>query len=99
MKNSNLTICNTTIHPGETASLALPLPELYSCTSFYMPIKIVHGKKAGPCLLVFSAAQGYELNGIEIINRLLDSSLENLCGTLILVPGPDHECLVINPIM
>jgi len=86
MKNSNLTICNTTIYPGETANLALPLPELYSCTSFYMPIKIVHGKKAGPCLLIFSAAQGYELNGIEIVNRLLASSLEGLCGTLILVP-------------
>ncbi len=86
MKNSNLSICNATIHPGETASLALPLPELYSCTSFYMPIKIVHGKKAGPCILIFSAAKGDELNGIEIVNRLIADLSQDLSGTLILVP-------------
>jgi predicted deacylase len=86
MKNSSLTICNATIYPGETAHLALPLPELYSCTSFYMPIKVVHGKKTGPCLLIFSAAKGEELNGIEIINRLLLSLAQQLSGTLILVP-------------
>ncbi|MDP3560664.1 MAG: succinylglutamate desuccinylase/aspartoacylase family protein [Legionellaceae bacterium] len=86
MKNTNLTICNATIHPGETAHLALPLPELYSCTSFYMPIKVVHGRKKGPCLLIFSAVKGEELNGIEIINRLLLSLSQQICGTLILVP-------------
>lgn len=86
LKNSNLIICNASIHPGETANLALPLPELYSCTSFYMPIKVIHGKKAGPCLLIFSAAKGDELNGIEIVNRLLSDQSKNLCGTVILVP-------------
>lgn len=87
MKNSNLTICNATIHPGEIANLALPLPELYSCTSFYMPIKVVHGKQAGPCMLIFSALKGDELNGMEIINRLLNpEKLKNLKGTLIAIP-------------
>ncbi len=87
MKNSNLTICDATIHPGETANLALPLPELYSCTSFYMPIKVVHGKQAGPCVLLFSALKGDELNGLEIINRLLDPErLHDLKGTLIAIP-------------
>lgn len=87
MKNSNLTICDATIHPGEVANLALPLPELYSCTSFYMPIKVVHGKYTGPCLLIFSALKGDELNGLEIINRLLaPEKLKNLCGTLITIP-------------
>lgn len=87
MKNSNLQICDATIHPGETANLALPLPEFYSCVSFYMPIKVVHGKQAGPCLVIFSAVKGDELNGLEIINRLLQSeALKNLCGTLIAIP-------------
>jgi uncharacterized protein len=87
MKNSNLTICDATIHPGEIANLALPLPELYSCTSFYMPIKVVHGKQAGPCVLVFSALKGDELNGLEIINRLLEPGrLQHLKGTLIAIP-------------
>ncbi|WP_133128032.1 succinylglutamate desuccinylase/aspartoacylase family protein [Legionella nagasakiensis] len=87
MKNSNLPICNVTIHPGETANLALPLPEFYSCVSFYMPIKVVHGKQAGPCLLIFSTVKGDELNGLEIINRLLQSDeLKQLHGTLIAIP-------------
>lgn len=87
MKQSNLTICDVTIHPGERANLALPMPEFYSCTSFYMPIKVVHGKEAGPCLLIFAAVNGDELNGLEIINRLLDSEeIKDLKGTLIAVP-------------
>lgn len=87
MKNNNLTICNQTIYPGEQASLALPLPELFSCAPMYMPIKVFHGKHAGPCLLVTAAMHGNELNGAEIINRLMQSSaLKKLKGTLIAVP-------------
>jgi predicted deacylase len=87
IKNSKFTICDVTIHPGETASLALPLPEFYSCASFFMPIKIVHGKEAGPCILIFSAVKGDQLNGLEIISRLLESpQLQNIRGTLIAVP-------------
>ncbi|WP_131782862.1 succinylglutamate desuccinylase/aspartoacylase family protein [Legionella gresilensis] len=87
MKNTNLMICDATIHPGETANLALPLPEYYSCTNFYMPIKVIHGKQAGPCLLIFAGVNGDELNGIEIINRLLKADqLRNIRGTLIAVP-------------
>lgn len=87
MKNSKLNICNATIHPGEQVNLALPLPDFYSCTSFYMPIKVIHGKEHGPCLLIFSAVKGDELNGLEIINRLLESDrLSRMRGTLIAVP-------------
>lgn len=87
MKNSNLKICDAVIQPGETANLALPLPDYNSCTSFYMPIKVVHGKEAGPCVLIFSGLDGNEFNGIEIINRLLKLDLLNeLRGTLITVP-------------
>lgn len=87
MKNANLTICDVTIHPGERINLALPLPDLYSCTSFYMPITVVHGKLSGPCLLIFSTVKGDELNGLEIINRVLDlDELNQLRGTLIIVP-------------
>jgi uncharacterized protein len=87
MKNSKLQICNAIIHPGEQANLALPLPDLYSCTSLYMPIKVMHGKESGPCLLVFSAVKSDELNGLEIINRLNQSiDFNQLKGTLITVP-------------
>lgn len=87
MKNNKLHILDATIQPGESANLALPLPEQYSCSPLYMPIKVIHGKKAGPCLLVFSTINGNELNGIEIINKLVKYSEENLIsGTLIAIP-------------
>lgn len=87
MKNSNLNFFNTTIYPGEMTSLALPLPEFYSCTAFHMPIKILHGHEAGPCLLIFSALRGEELNGLEIINRLMEvMANRSLCGTIIAIP-------------
>ncbi len=87
MKNKPLQICNMTIHPGETLSLALPLPELFSCAPLYMPVKVIHGKKPGPCVLVTSAMRGDELNGTEIIRRLLEvSAMKQLHGTLIAIP-------------
>jgi hypothetical protein len=52
-----------------------------------MPIKVIHGKQPGPCILVTAAMHGNELNGTEIINRLLNlSSVKKLKGTLIAVP-------------
>ena len=98
MKNSNLTFFNTTIHPGEMLNLALPLPEFYSCSSFHMPIKIMHGKEAGPCVLIFSAVKGDELNGLEIINQLLKSKpLQSLRGTLIAIPVLNVLGLINHP--
>jgi predicted deacylase len=87
MKNSNMSICDAIIQPGEAANLALPLPEYNSCTSFHMPIKVVHGKEAGPCILIFSGVEGNEFNGVEIINRVL-KMIESvpLRGSLIAVP-------------
>lgn len=87
IKSSPLTIFSETIHPGEQLSLALPLPELFSCAPLYMPIKVLHGKQSGPCLLVTAVMHGNELNGTEIINRLLSSiNIKHLRGTLIAVP-------------
>lgn len=87
MKNKNIQICDITIHPGESLSLALPLPELFSCAPLYMPIKVVHGKEEGPTVLVIAGVHGNELNGTEIINQLLATkSLSKLKGTLIAVP-------------
>jgi predicted deacylase len=87
MKSTSLRICDVTIQPGETANLALPLPDYNSCTSFYMPIKVVHGKRPGPCVLIFSGLEGNEFNGIEICNRLLKlEGIKSLKGTLITIP-------------
>jgi predicted deacylase len=87
MTNPILTICNATIHSGESTNLALPLPEQFSCAPLYMPIKVVKGKKPGPCLLIFSTIKGTELNGIEIVNRVMEAlDPKQMAGTVIAIP-------------
>lgn len=48
MKNKSIKICDVTVHPGEMANLAMPLPEEYSCAPLYMPIKVIQGLKKRP---------------------------------------------------
>lgn len=87
MRNIKIKICDTFVHPGEMANLAMPLPEQYSCAPLYMPIKVICGIKKGPCLVIFSVLKGTELNGLEIANRVTRIIDPNkLYGTIIAVP-------------
>jgi len=87
MKNTTIQICDAVIQPGEETTLALPMPEQYSCAQMFMPIRVIHGKTAGPCLLLFSTLNGNELNGMEIVNRLIDNlDADQISGTIIAIP-------------
>lgn len=82
-----LEIGGVEIKPGETKKLELPLPQLYTDTHMSMPVYVQRGKRPGPTMFVSSAIHGDELNGIEIVGRLIKSkSIKALRGTLIAVP-------------
>lgn len=82
-----LIINQQTIKPGTITTIDLPLPELYTHTLMTMPIHVVCGKKPGPRLFVSAAIHGNELNGVEIVRRLLKQpGLDKLRGDLIAVP-------------
>jgi len=86
-KNKSITIGATRVRPGERASINLPIADLYTGTSVSMPVKVVNGKRPGPVLFVSAAIHGDELNGVEVIRRLLkQKSLQSLHGTLLAVP-------------
>ena len=75
------------IKPGTRQTISLPMSLLSDHTPMKIPIHVVHGRREGPRLFVSAAIHGDELNGVEIIRRLLKSSkLSKLCGTLIAVP-------------
>ncbi len=100
MKNTTIKICDTTIHPGEVANLALPLPEQHSCSPLYMPIKVIHSKLKGPCLLLFSTLQGIELNGLDIVNRITKMiTPDKIRGTIIAIPVVNIYGLMHYPSM
>ena len=82
-----LIIHQQSVQPGCQVMIDLPLPRLTTQTQMTMPIHVIRGKKPGPRLFVCAAIHGDELNGIEIIRRLLkQSALNQLCGDLIAVP-------------
>ncbi len=72
---------------GETARIELEMPPLYTATHMSIPVYVKRGKRPGPTLFVSAAIHGDELNGIEIVARLIRSkSIERLRGTLVAVP-------------
>lgn len=75
------------IKPGERKTLELAVPSLYTHTQLEMPVQVIRGKKPGPCLFLSAAIHGDEINGVEIIRRVLNQkSLNRLRGTLVAVP-------------
>ncbi len=75
------------IEAGQRLAFDLPTANLFTHTPLNMPIEVIHGKFAGPVLLVCAAIHGDELNGVEIIRRMHGiRGLNNLHGTLILAP-------------
>jgi len=86
-RNRAITIGGTTIEPGTRHYVDLPLPPLYTHTSVAMPVHVVSGRQAGPVLFVTAAIHGDEINGVEIIRRLLATkALGRMAGTLVAVP-------------
>jgi predicted deacylase len=68
-------------------AIDLPITDLSTHTPITMPVVVVHGSRKGPRLFVCAALHGDEINGVEIIRRLLQlSALKRLRGTLIAVP-------------
>ncbi len=75
------------IPKGKIVEIEMPVAKLYTDTDISMPVHVVRGKKDGPTVFVSAAVHGDELNGIEIVRRLINKkSLKISHGTLILVP-------------
>jgi predicted deacylase len=80
-------IAGVSIKAGTRQSIDIALPSFYTHSSVNMPVHVVHGRRSGPVLLVSAAIHGDEINGVEIIRRLLSHrSLNRIKGTLIAIP-------------
>jgi predicted deacylase len=85
--NEPIMVGTTTVRPGERVNVSLPVADLYTGTSLHMPVKVLCGRRPGPVLFVSAAVHGDELNGVEIIRRLLNrKALKSIRGTLLAVP-------------
>lgn len=83
----SLIIAGHEVKAGQNRIIDVPLPDLYMHTSLSMPVQVIRGRRKGPILFVSGAVHGDEINGVEIIRRIVKSkSLRGLQGTLITVP-------------
>ncbi|MCB1735280.1 MAG: succinylglutamate desuccinylase/aspartoacylase family protein [Gammaproteobacteria bacterium] len=86
-RRTGFSINGTNIAAGSRALISLELAQQFTGAPMSLPVHVVHGREAGPTLFVSAAIHGDELNGIEIIRRLLKQrSLRGLRGTLLAVP-------------
>jgi predicted deacylase len=72
---------------GSRALINLPVGVFTNNTQVDLTLVVVHGRLPGPTVLVTGCIHGDEINGAEIIRRLLKSkSINRLRGTLLAVP-------------
>ena len=84
---AGITIGDTLVKPGTRVKLELPAARLYTDTEISIPVEVINAKTPGPVMFISAAVHGDELNGIEIIRRLLRmKSFRLMKGTLVAVP-------------
>jgi hypothetical protein len=80
-------ILGTQITPGETYRLSWVAGETTYGGELATPVYVIRGKKPGKTLCLTAAIHGDELNGVEIIRKVVsDISPKKLYGTVIGVP-------------
>jgi len=76
-----------TVDAGARRTIDLPIGVLSNHAPMTLPIHVIHGRGAGPTVFVSAAVHGDEVNGVEIVRRLLGLPvLDRLRGTLLAVP-------------
>ena len=82
-----LEIGGVEIPAGERRRFDIPAALLPTRTQLHLPLTVLHGLRAGPRVWLSAALHGDELNGVEIIARVLERLRSPLArGSLIAVP-------------
>ena len=83
----SLFILGTEVAPSTSARLSWSPDDSFASIAVPTPVLVVNGSKAGPTLCVTAAIHGDELNGIEVVRRVLyELDSEKLTGAVIGVP-------------
>lgn len=86
-KSTDFKLCGEVIPVGTSKRLELSVGRTYDYVDMRIPIIVKRGKKDGPKLFISAAIHGDEINGTEIVRRIINSpELKKLSGTLVCVP-------------
>lgn len=81
------TIAGMTVKAGSRLQCEVPISRLVTGTEVALPVLVVHGRQEGPTVWLNAAIHGDEINGVEIIRRvLLHLDPRRLRGTVLAVP-------------
>jgi len=83
-----LIIEGVTIKPGQRKRLEIEVAKLFDHTEMTIPVEVIRGLEDGPTIFISAAIHGDEINGVEVIRRLLTQKklLSQIKGTIIAVP-------------
>jgi predicted deacylase len=88
MNLSAITIAGLTAQEGTMVSGVLPVGTFADGTPLEVPFLVLQGKGDGPKVYVEAACHGSEINGLEVIRRLVteEIKLAELNGAFVIVP-------------
>ena len=82
-----ITILGTEVMPGTSVRLSWSATELFEGVPVSTPVLVVNGALPGPTLCMAAAVHGDELNGIEMVRRVMhDLSPTKVSGAVIGIP-------------
>lgn len=87
--NTNILHINgNDIKPGSSAQINLNLYQLPTKTAIEIPVYVFRSINPGPVLLLLAGMHGDEVNGIEIVRRLIvrNDVRKPLCGSIVAIP-------------
>ncbi len=85
--SGELKISGIRVAAGETREIYLKVSESFMSSAIQVPVTVIRGRKSGPTAFITAAIHGDEINGVDIVRRLIfDVDHENLAGTLIAIP-------------
>lgn len=86
-KNKNITIGGTTVKPGQNKLVHINIDRLPTGTLIDIPVYVFNSKASGPTVLIQAGLHGDEINGIEVVRRMIAEKQFNLLkGAVIAVP-------------
>lgn len=92
VRNEPITVGDSTIPPGRKVRLELPFATLSTGSVASLPVAVINGRSTGPNLWISGAIHGDELNGVEIVRRVMKQlDAKSLRGAVIAVP-------IVNPL-
>lgn len=86
-RNRSISIGKDTVEPGEHRLVKISIDRLPTGTLIDIPIYVFNSEEPGPTVLVQAGLHGDEINGIEIVRRMLqDEKFHVQRGAVIAVP-------------